>query len=231
MKAPAAPTFTMPHRYDVAEMLRTDLSDARSNWLAECTADSAERLRREQSDFLAAENHEGQRLDFHALRHTCGAWLAIQGAHPKLVQTVMRHSTITLTMDTYGHLFPGQEAAAIASMAELLSTGQATEPDALQPTGTDDTVISLPIGQALADGAQRAECEPVRQRVKRGDAKTELVKDEDARKSIPDGALSRILPTGVQRRARDSNPQLPEEHLNSNQAASQFAYPPHPEPR
>jgi hypothetical protein len=33
--------------------------------------------------------------------------------HPKVVQTIMRHSQITLTMDTYGHLFPGQAAEAV----------------------------------------------------------------------------------------------------------------------
>ncbi|MBI3862791.1 MAG: site-specific integrase, partial [Planctomycetia bacterium] len=37
------------------------------------------------------------------MRHTCGAWLAMAGAHPKAVQAIMRHSTIVLTMDTYGH--------------------------------------------------------------------------------------------------------------------------------
>ena len=42
-------------------------------------------MRREQSDFLADVNHEGERLDFHSLRHTCGAWLAMTGAHPKAV--------------------------------------------------------------------------------------------------------------------------------------------------
>ena len=29
----------------------------------------------------------------------------------------MRHSTITLTMDTYGHLFPGDEAEAVDKLA------------------------------------------------------------------------------------------------------------------
>ncbi|MBN2473341.1 MAG: hypothetical protein JXB62_01940 [Pirellulales bacterium] len=56
-------------------------------------------------------------LHFHVLWHTGfwhtgGVWLAKEGAHPKTVQSV-RHSTITLTMDTYGHLFPGQAAAAV----------------------------------------------------------------------------------------------------------------------
>ena len=105
-KAPVAPIFTMPKAYDVAAMLRADLADARREWICEANSDPEERIRREQSDFLNDENHDGQRLDFHALRHTCGAWCAMQGAHPKLVQTVMRHSSITLTMDTYGHLFP-----------------------------------------------------------------------------------------------------------------------------
>jgi integrase len=66
-------------------------------------------------------NHSGEVFDFHGLRHTCGAWLALTGAHPKVVQTVMRHSTITLTMDTYGHLFPGQEAEAIGRLQGLLA--------------------------------------------------------------------------------------------------------------
>ena len=83
----------------------------------------AERLRREQSDFLQAANHEGEKADFHSLRHTTGAWLALAGNHPKVVQTVMRHSTITLTMDTYGHLFPGQDAEAVASLPDIMGDG------------------------------------------------------------------------------------------------------------
>jgi len=55
------------------------------------------------------------------------------GAHPKVVQTIMRHSTITLTMDTYGHLFPGQEAEAIARFPDMLGKG----PRQLRATETD----------------------------------------------------------------------------------------------
>jgi hypothetical protein len=51
------------------------------------------------------------------------------GAHPKVFQTVMRHSTITLTMDTYGHLFPGQEAEAVSRLRGLM-TGDLPEQDA-----------------------------------------------------------------------------------------------------
>jgi integrase len=72
-------------------------------------------------------------FDFHSLRHTCGAWLAMNGAHPKAVQSVMRHSTITLTMDTYGHMFPGQDAATVARFPNMLSAELAV----LQMTGTN----------------------------------------------------------------------------------------------
>ena len=118
-KAPAAPVFNMPDETNVARMFRADLADARRAWL-KATQDPDERLRREQSDFLQAVNHEGEKADFHSLRHTTGAWLALAGNHPKVVQTVMRHSTITLTMDTYGHLFPGQDAEAVASLPDIM---------------------------------------------------------------------------------------------------------------
>lgn len=45
-------------------------------------------------------------LRFHDLRHTCVALLISQGAHPKAVQEHMGHSSITVTYDRYGHLFP-----------------------------------------------------------------------------------------------------------------------------
>jgi integrase len=45
-------------------------------------------------------------LRFHDLRHTCAALLIAQGAHPKEIQERMGHSTIRLTFDRYGHLFP-----------------------------------------------------------------------------------------------------------------------------
>ena len=47
----------------------------------------------------------------------------------------MRHSTITLTMDTYGHLFPGQEADAVARMRDVFAVDL---PEAGRATGTDN---------------------------------------------------------------------------------------------
>ena len=47
-------------------------------------------------------------LRIHDLRHTCAALLIAESAHPKAIQEHLGHSSITVTMDTYGHLFPSQ---------------------------------------------------------------------------------------------------------------------------
>ena len=157
-KAPKAPVFDMPSPYDVADMLRDDLAAARQAWLGAAKHDPEEQRRRQESDFLLATNHDGQRLDFHALRHTCGAWVAMTGAHPKAIQAVMRHSSITLTMDTYGHLFPGQEADTIARLPEMLTRA----PEVHQATGTDDATANdddsvLVLCLAKKDGLDRTD--------------------------------------------------------------------------
>ena len=145
-KAPQAPVFTLPVRTKVAAMLKADLAATRKAWLADAK-DSEERLQRAQEDFLCDVNHDGEHLDFHSLRHTCGAWLALSGAHPKVVQEVMRHCVITLTMDNYGHLLPGQQAEAILKLPDLLTD----DPSIFRATGTDDFVASngQQLGQQL----------------------------------------------------------------------------------
>jgi len=55
--------------------------------------------------FLPALRRAGlPRIRFHNLRHTYASLLIAQGEHPKYIQSQMGHSSITVTMDTYGHL-------------------------------------------------------------------------------------------------------------------------------
>jgi integrase len=122
-KLPQAPAFGIGAGCDLAEALRADLADARKQWLSEADYGTAERERREASDFLQPVNHAGEALDFHSLRYTCGAWLTIRGVHPKTVQTVMRHSTIKLTMDLYGRLLPDAAGEAVNSTAGFFKKG------------------------------------------------------------------------------------------------------------
>ena len=119
-KTPGTTVFPMPAKHELAKMLRSDLGDARAAWTKDAEHDPEEVSRRHESDFLCDVNHDGDRLDFHALRHTTGAWLALAGGHPKTIQTVMRHSTIQLTMDTYGHLIPGQAADAVGLLPVMV---------------------------------------------------------------------------------------------------------------
>lgn len=46
----------------------------------------------------------------HSLRHACASLWIEQGHNPKQIQTLMGHSSIKVTYDTYGHLFADSEA-------------------------------------------------------------------------------------------------------------------------
>ena len=57
----------------------------------------------------------------HDLRHTCATLLLKRNVHPKLVQELLGHATIAVTLDTYSHFVPGmgdQAANAIESVLE-----------------------------------------------------------------------------------------------------------------
>ncbi len=45
----------------------------------------------------------------HALRHAAASLFIEQGLTPKRVQAIMGHSSIQMTFDTYGHLFPSPD--------------------------------------------------------------------------------------------------------------------------
>lgn len=104
----------------MSKMIQKDFCRARAAWLAEVERDEEALKERHGSDFLLPVNHAKQSLDFHSLRHTCGAWLAMSNVHLKTIQPIMRHSTITLTLNTYGHLLPGAEPDAIATLGTFL---------------------------------------------------------------------------------------------------------------
>lgn len=118
-KHPTAPVFAIGSKEELSRTIEADLADARRLWLK--SLDDNQSAEAESSDFLMRTNHDGEHLVFHSLRHTCGAWLALAGEHVKTVQIVMRHGSITLTMDTYGHLFPGQAEDAPVKLAAILA--------------------------------------------------------------------------------------------------------------
>ncbi|MHC2089014.1 tyrosine-type recombinase/integrase [Methylobacterium sp. CM6244] len=62
------------------------------------------------------------RYNFHALRHAAASMFIESRMTPKRVQTIMGHSSITVTFDIYGHLFEDDEAdqAAMRTIEERI---------------------------------------------------------------------------------------------------------------
>lgn len=46
-------------------------------------------------------------LRFHDLRHTCATLLLAKGVHPKIVNEMLGHLSIAITLDTYSHMIRG----------------------------------------------------------------------------------------------------------------------------
>lgn len=57
----------------------------------------------------------------HDLRHTTASALLEAGVHPKVVQELLGHSTVAVTLDTYSHVAPVVHGAAIGALDDLLA--------------------------------------------------------------------------------------------------------------
>lgn len=69
-------------------------------------------------------------VNFHALRHTYATRLLEANEHPKVVQELLGHSSITMTLDIYSHVMPEVKKAAAQKINHLFSS-------------TDDNIIVL----------------------------------------------------------------------------------------
>lgn len=58
-------------------------------------------------------------IRFHDLRHSAASFLAKLGVHPKVVQEILGHSNISMTMDIYSHLFPSMQQDAMERLGTL----------------------------------------------------------------------------------------------------------------
>lgn len=61
-------------------------------------------------------------LRFHDLRHGCATLLLAKGTHPKLVQELLGHSRVSMTLDTYSHVTPVMRREVADTMDGLLRT-------------------------------------------------------------------------------------------------------------
>ena len=97
---PTASSFKVPPLDRLADLLRNDLLTARAAWIAEDPTPQ-QRHERAESDFLAAEDAEGRRVDFHALRDTAATWLAKRGVPLTVVMLVTGHKNVSTLQRHY----------------------------------------------------------------------------------------------------------------------------------
>lgn len=64
------------------------------------------------------------RIRFHDLRHTAASLLLAAGENPKIVQEMLGHSSISMTLDRYSHVIPSMQKAAAAKMDAILRAGR-----------------------------------------------------------------------------------------------------------
>ena len=60
-------------------------------------------------------------IPFHALRHSFATLMLAGGEHPKVVQEMMGHSGIRVTMDFYSHVLPDMQQGAVDRLGVMLS--------------------------------------------------------------------------------------------------------------
>ena len=60
------------------------------------------------------------RIRFHDLRHSCASLLGARGVPARVIQAILGHSSISLTLGTYSHVFAEQHDNAAAAMDRIL---------------------------------------------------------------------------------------------------------------
>ncbi len=121
--------------------------DERSKVFASFAPNKAAKMMRKDLEAagITYRDEASRVADFHALRHTFISNLTRSGVSPKIAQSLARHSTIGLTMDTYTHIGLYDERTALDSLPELPSLDGDKSRDssaAAVRTGTDDLPVA-----------------------------------------------------------------------------------------
>lgn len=64
-------------------------------------------------------------IGLHECRHTYAAFMIAAGVNAKALSTYLGHSSITMTLDRYGHLMPGNEGEAATMLGDYLARAAA----------------------------------------------------------------------------------------------------------
>jgi integrase len=79
------------------------------------------------------------RMRVHDLRHNVGTLLMSMGVYPKVVQELLGHSDVAITLGLYGHAVPGMHNAAMDKWKDFLQDGASDKNQEDSVEGQDDT--------------------------------------------------------------------------------------------
>ncbi len=77
-------------------------------------------------------------MRFHDLRHSAATILLAMNVHPKIVQELLGHNQISMTMDLYSHVLPGMQEGMIDKLEEALEQPEDDE--------DNDEGTGIPVG-------------------------------------------------------------------------------------
>jgi hypothetical protein len=183
------------HRRDDVQPVRRELAEALCAWLADkpagqpvfgrFTRNTVDLIRHDlKAAGLPYRDVSDRVADFHSLRHSYVTALAMSNAPVKIVQSLARHSTPTLTLGVYAHVGLFDQSAALDAQPDLSRPERPNpETSALAATGTDGN-----LGPAVAPDAA---------------ASTSPNPETDATESEPISKLfAHYLPSGVDGKRR-----------------------------
>lgn len=89
-----------------------------------------------------ASQQRGDMLRPHDLRHTCASLHIKHGTPPKVLSTMLGHASVAITLDRYGHLYPGDVHMYVDRLGEVALAARAdylrTKSVSTAPTETVD---------------------------------------------------------------------------------------------
>ena len=162
---------------------------------------------------IAKVDERGRSVDIHCLRHTFATGLARAGVTPKVAQELLRHSDVNLTLSVYSHSSVFDAVGALESLPTLSLSGDSTEPETAQATGTDNLSIARLFAPAFAPKAgdsRKRESIPVISESKSSEKPSVSGDVKKCQKPTKKGSFSGIENEPLERPRGDLNPQPPD---------------------
>jgi integrase len=102
---------------------------------AEIPFDARALSRRAETAWKNAKPKAVEPISLHECRHTFASLMIAAGVNAKALSSYIGHSSITITLDRYGHLMPGSEDEAAELLdAYLVRAGTAARLAQVSPT-------------------------------------------------------------------------------------------------